>query len=168
MKKTALLLAMTLTSVTVGCASDDVANTSITLKDCAIQTTIPGAKATGAFLTVTKDNADALSLIGAKADSVTDHVEIHEMVMADGKMMMKKMDSYPLEKGDNIFKKGSYHIMLMSLQKALPVGDKHALTLMFSDGSSATCQAQVKSVEELTPKGMQKMQHNHGNHSHSH
>ncbi len=139
------------------CASaDGPQNDGITLSNCAIQETIPGAKATGAFLNVKKADDSTLSLVAAKAPSVTSHVEIHEMTMKDGSMKMQEIKEYPLQKGDNIFKKGGYHIMLMDMQKPLKVGEKHELTLSFSDGSSKSCTAVVKSVKSLTPKGMKK------------
>ncbi len=139
-------------------SAENQQNDGITLKNCAIQETIPGAKATGAFLTINKSDDSQLSLVSAKAPSVTSHVEIHEMVMKNGTMKMQQIKSYPLKKGHNVFKKGGFHIMLMDMQKPLKVGEKHELTLLFSDGSSKQCTASVKSVKELTPKGM-KMNH---------
>lgn len=148
----------TLAVVMLGaCVATEKPESSVSLENCAIQTTIPGAKATGAFLTINKAGAEALTLVSATAPSVTGHVEIHAMKMEKGRMMMKKMDGFELQQGANIFKKGGYHIMLMGLEKSLAVGEQHALTLQFSDGSSQTCQAQVKSVEALTPKSMGKM-----------
>ncbi len=157
-----------------GCASDQHShkntnadahqkNGAVRLENCAIQETIPGAKATGAFLTIHKTGDEKLSLVAAQAPSVTEHVEIHEMVMEGGTMKMSQIQSYPLKPGANLFKKGGYHIMLMDMQKPLAVGENHDLTLQFSDGSSQTCRAEVKSVEALTPKGM-KMQHKNKHH----
>lgn len=160
MKINLLLLTISATLMTVGCSMHDSSVTSVELSDCAIQQTIPGAKATGAFLTLHKNGSNALSVISAKAPSVTAHVELHEMIMKDGTMKMQEIKSYPLQEGDNFFKKGGYHVMLMDLDKTLSVGERHPLILNFSDGSSQTCDAQVKSVEALTPKGMKMHQHN--------
>lgn len=145
------------------CVSDSAPSSSaVELHHCAIQQTIPGAKATGAFLTIRKADDTPLSLVSAETPTVTNHVEIHEMIMANGKMKMNQIPEYPLSKGDNVFKKGSYHIMLMSMQKTLNVGEHHELILHFSDGSSKSCHAEVKSVEALTPKHMMgKMKHMH-------
>lgn len=172
LSKTILLAATT--TIAVGCVSDtgkgyhhDAKHghthdgNTVQLMHCAIQETIPGAKATGAFLTVHKGGNEALSLVGAKAPSITPHVEIHEMVMKNGTMRMSQIQQYPLKAGNNVFKKGGYHIMLMDLKKTLTVGEKHTLTLLFSDGSKQSCTADVKSVQALTPKGM-KMKHHHG------
>lgn len=137
----------------------------IALQHCTIQQSIPGAKATGAFLTINKKNKAPLALVAAKTPTITDHVEIHEMVMGNGTMTMQQITAYPLAEGNNAFKKGGYHIMLMGLKKTLAIGEKHPLTLQFNDGSQQTCQATVKSVEALTPKTMS-MKKKHMPHSH--
>lgn len=126
------------------------------LSNCAIQATIPGAKATGAFLTIHKNNDEKIELVSAAAPAITEHVEIHEMVMAEGVMKMQQIPNYPLQKGENIFKKGGYHIMLMSLDKTLEAGQTYPIQLTFSNGRTETCEAAVKSVEALTPKHMKK------------
>lgn len=159
MKMQSLILTISTTLMVAGCSAHDHSATTVELSDCAIQQTIPGAKATGAFLTLHKHGSDALSVVSAAVPSVTAHVELHEMVMKDGTMKMQEIQAYPLQEGDNVFKKGSYHVMLMDLDKTLSVGETHPLTLNFSDGSSQTCTAEVKSVEALTPKGMKMHQH---------
>lgn len=154
-----LLGAAVALSACAGTAGDT--EPAVSLHHCAIQETLPGSKATGAFLNMKKSADSPLALVGAKAPTVTQHVEIHEMVMKDGTMKMQEIPNYPLQKGDNIFKKGGYHIMLMSLDKTLAVGEKHELILTFSDGSTQRCLADVKSVKELTPKGMKMHGHHH-------
>ncbi len=164
-KKT--LLALVFLSANAVAHDEHKTNDAVSLSNCAIQETIPGAKATGAFLTIHKTDGDtALSIVGAKAPEITDHVELHEMVMKDGVMKMQQIPAYELKKGDNVFKKGGYHVMLMSLQKKLTVGEKYPITLVFSDGSEKTCEANVKSVADLTPKGMMMKHHKHGDVKH--
>lgn len=167
--KKVLLFAATAALIGAGCSSttNSSANSDIELRNCAIQQTIPGAKATGAFLNIHKNDSSELSLVSAAAPSITEHVEIHEMIMKDGTMKMSQIPSYPLKAGDNIFQKGGYHIMLMDLQKPLAVGETRSLVFNFSDGSSKSCVAEVKSVEALTPKGKKMHQHGDGKmHSH--
>ncbi len=103
--------ALTVTLLLGACSSDDqhAGHSAVTLQHCTIQETIPGAKATGAFL--------------------------------------QKIPEYPLATGNNVFKKGSYHIMLMSLEKTLSPGETYPLTLIFSDGSKHSCEAVVKTVQ---------------------
>lgn len=154
--KNCLILSALLATAGIASAHES----AIHLKDCAIQKTLPGAKATGAFLTIEKHGNDALSLVSAAAPELTDHVEIHEMVMAEGSMKMQEIKAYALQAGDNVFKRGGYHIMLMNMEKTMQLGEQYPLHLTFSDGSTETCQATVKSVEMLTPKGM-KHHHHH-------
>lgn len=153
----ALFVALTLTA----CVSTESDSTAVSVQHCAIQQSIPGAKATGAFLTIQKHGNAPLSLVAAEAPTVTDQVEIHEMIMNNGTMVMREMTEFPLAQGDNIFQKGGYHIMLMNLDKTLNVGETYPLTLQFSDDSRQTCQAVVKSVEELTPKHMKMKMQSH-------
>lgn len=165
LKKTTLVCGALL--MTACASADNPATATVALSDCAIQETIPGSKATGAFLTMTKSGDAPLALVSAKAPTVTEHVELHEMMMKDNKMIMSEINEFPLQTGDNLFKKGGYHIMLMSLEKTLKAGDHHDLTLTFSDGSTQTCHAEVKTVKALTPKGMKPMNHDHSHHDHS-
>ncbi len=156
LQKTALFSAVLMTACV---SAENVQNNSVELSNCAIQELIPGAQATGSFLTITKNDDTPLSLVAAKIPAITDHVELHEMIMKDNKMIMSEIKEYPLKKGDNIFKKGGYHIMLLDVAKPVKAGEKYDVTLMFSDGSEKTCNALVKTVKELTPKGMKGMHH---------
>ncbi len=141
--------------VATACVNSKMLNTDqVLLKQCVIQETIPGAKATGAFLNIYKLDDSPLSLVSAKAPEITDRVEIHEMMMKKGMMKMSPISSYPLKKGDNIFKKGGYHIMLLDVKNPVIAGKSYNLTLTFSDGKSKSCQFEAKTVKELTPKHM--------------
>ncbi len=158
MKKLLQTTALLGTVLMTGCVStNNAGNKSVELSHCAIQELIPGAQATGSFLTITKTDDKPLSIVAAKVPAITDHVELHEMVMKNNKMMMSQIKEYPLKKGDNIFKKGSYHVMLLDVAKPVKAGERYDVTLMFSDGSEKTCNALVKTVKELTPKHMKGM-----------
>lgn len=154
LKKLALATSAALLVSTVSAHHNTMSDDGVMLQNCVIQETIPGAKHTGAFLNIHKMSEKELALVAAQVPSITDHVEIHEMIMKDGTMKMQKIEKYDLEEGDNLFKKGGYHIMLMGLAgKTVKVGEKHNITLKFSDDSEKTCEAEVKSVAELTKGG---------------
>lgn len=154
LQKTALLSTVLMTAC-VNAGNWD--NYSVKLSHCAIQETIPGAKATGAFLTMTKEDDAPLSVVAAKIPAITKRVELHEMLMKDNKMMMSQIKEFPLKKGENVFKKGGYHIMLLDIEKPVKAGEKYDITLKFSDGTYGVCNAEVKTVKELTPKHMKGM-----------
>lgn len=158
MKKSIVMMTLFSSVVlTNACTNNErPSNQNLTLSHCTIQETIPGAKATGAFLNIKKFDASPLALVAATAPDITKRVEIHEMLMKDNKMTMSQITSYSLQQGDNFFKKGGYHIMLMDMQKHLKAGESYPITLIFSDGSEKTCLAKVKTVRELTPQPMKK------------
>lgn len=166
--KVSTLLATSLLFTACASTGSQPKGSTLKLANCAIQESIAGAKATGAFLTINKTGTQKLALVGAQAPSITSHVEVHEMVMQGGTMRMQQMPALALKEGANVLKKGGYHIMLMELKKPLKVGQTHQLTLSFSDGSSQSCMAQVKSVRALTPKGMKMMPHKHKKMQHKH
>lgn len=143
-----------------------------TLSDCVIQEVIPGKDMTGAFLKL-EHKGSPVQIEGAKIDSITDTVELHSMEMKDGVMSMIPLTDKELKEGERIFKKGGDHLMLMKIaQDKFPkAGDKHTITVNFSDKSSASCEAVVKTVdqviEEAKAKGDLPKDHDH-KHDHKH
>ena len=121
-----------------------------TLSDCVIQEVIPGKEMTGAFVKFTHKGAP-VQIEGAKIDSITDTVELHAMEMKDGVMSMVPLKDKELKEGEREFKKGGDHLMLMKIAKdKFPkAGDKHTITVNFSDKSSASCEAVVKTVDQV-------------------
>jgi copper(I)-binding protein len=68
-------------------------------------------------------------------------VEMHSSSMAGGVMSMNKQDRVPVPAGGRTtFGPGAYHLMLISLTKALAPGDRVPATLSFASG------AKVKAV----------------------
>ncbi|WP_071057719.1 copper chaperone PCu(A)C [Pelistega sp. MC2] len=172
-----------LTSLLIGLSASAVAETkaptsSITLENCAIQEVLPGKHMTGAFVKFI-NNGEPVDIVSASIPSITPNVEIHSMQMKDNVMTMIPLTNAKLEKGDRYFKKGGDHVMLMQIpdDKLPKIGEKHEMIFKFSDGSSATCQAEVKSVatviEEAKALGsgddmMHKQNHHGHKHDHSH
>jgi copper(I)-binding protein len=77
-------------------------------------------------------------------------VQVHEMVMQDGKMVMQEAKGGAVvPAGSHLhLAPGGYHVMLMMLKKPFAVGDQVALTLHFSDGRSLAVTAPVKEFVE--------------------
>jgi copper(I)-binding protein len=108
-----------------------------------IRATAPGQTVSGAFMTLINTSAtdyslDSVSFSGASA------VEIHETSMVDGVMRMRKVNHVDIPaNGSAELKPGSFHIMLIGLEKAMEAGTIEALTLTFSDDSQKTVEALV-------------------------
>ena len=120
----------------------------ITITEPRIRATAPGQKVSGAFLSLTNGSATPYALTSARF-SAADAVEIHETSM-NGKMMrMMHVDQIEIPANGIVeLKPGSYHIMLMGLNKELKAGTTETLTLIFSDDSQVTVQASVGDVNQ--------------------
>lgn len=116
---------------------------TVEVKDAWARTSVPGQKATGAFMKLTAKDGAKLVAISTPAAGVA---EVHEMKM-DGDVM--KMRAVPggldLPAGKTVeLKPGGYHVMLMDLKAALPKDSTVPLTLTFKDAKG------VESKLELT------------------
>ena len=71
-------------------------------------------------------------------------VEIHETSMNGEMMQMRQVSHIDIPANSSVeLKPGSYHIMLMGLEKELSAGTTETLTLTFSDQSQKTVEASV-------------------------
>jgi copper(I)-binding protein len=113
---------------------------------------------TAAFAELTNDGPTAATLVAATTD-VSSTVEIHQTTMVDGAMAMAPADGgIVIPAGGSVtLEPGGYHIMLMDVVTPVEPGEKVALTLEFSDGSTADVTAIGKQFsggnEEYTPSG---------------
>jgi copper(I)-binding protein len=104
---------------------------------------------TAAFLSLTNPGTADLKLTLATSP-VAGLVQLHEMAMKDGKMVMQEKVSginVPAGSHAHLAPSGD-HVMLMGLKKALKPGDELPLTLKFSDGSSHDLTVPVKAFTE--------------------
>lgn len=134
------------------------------LSDCVIQEVLPGKNMTAAFFTLHHHGTEQ-TLIKASIPSITTEVQLHRMSMKGDVMQMEEMKAgYAVKKGENQFARGGNHLMLMGIEKSPEVGSEHTLTLTFKDGSTISCQAKVKSVDEIMKMPQGKMHHEHSEH----
>ena len=116
---------------------------TVEVKDAWVRTSVPGQKATGAFMKITaKDGAKLVSA----ATPAAGVAEVHEMKM-DGDIM--RMRAVPggldLPAGKTVeLKPGGYHIMLMDLKAALPKDSSLPLTLTFKDAKGVESKVELK------------------------
>jgi copper(I)-binding protein len=105
---------------------------------------------TAAFMVIENDTDADVRLVKA-GSSVTDMVQIHEMVDGDdGHMVMQEAaQGVTVRAGKaQMLMPGGYHVMLMGLGDELAPGDEVDLTLEFSDGTTLDLTAPVKEFTE--------------------
>jgi copper(I)-binding protein len=120
-----------------------------------------GAKIGGGYLTITNNGSAPDRLVSATT-SVADHVEIHEMAMANNVMTMRKLDSgVAVPPGKTVaFAPGSYHLMLVDLKGPLKEGDRVKATLTFEKAGSVEVTINVEGIGAQHPApGMDHFQH---------
>ncbi|MBA3032393.1 MAG: copper chaperone PCu(A)C [Gammaproteobacteria bacterium] len=114
----------------------------------------PGAKVTGAYMTLRNAGDRAVPLV--TAGSVAAHItELHNHINDGGVMRMRQVKEIVVPaKGEVMLKPGSYHVMLIDMKAPLKDGDTVAITLGFADGSSKTIDVPVKRpTAAMLPKG---------------
>ena len=120
----------------------------ITVSHAWIRPPAPGQTVTGAFMTLTNSSETATALTAASS-RVAAVVEIHETSMSDGVMRMRKVSHVDIPaNGFAELKPGSFHIMLIDLEKELQPGTSELLTLTFSDESQKDVAVTVGSPSE--------------------
>jgi hypothetical protein len=120
----------------------------ITVSQPRIRATAPGQTVSGAFMTLVNNSATAYALTSVSFSGAS-VVEIHETSMNGDMMRMRKVSQIDIPaNGSAELKPGSYHIMLIGLEKDLKTGTTETLTLTFSDDSQKTVEALVGTLSE--------------------
>ena len=127
---------------------------TVEVKDAWVRTSVPGQKATGAFMTLTAK--DGAKLVNASSP-VAGVVEVHEMKMDGDIMRMREVPGgieLPAGKAVDL-KPGGFHVMLMDLKAALPKDTSVPLTLVFKDAKGVESKLELKvPVAAAAPGGM--------------
>jgi copper(I)-binding protein len=131
---------------------------TVTVADAWVRATVAAQRATGAFLKLSIQGADA-NLIAASSP-VAGVTQIHEMAMSEGVMRMREVTGgVPLKAGQSFeLKPGGYHIMMMDLKQPVKAGDRVPLTLTFKQGDGQQTTTQVD-AEVRGLNGQAAMQH---------
>jgi len=105
---------------------------TLAISDLWTRATPPRAQAAGGFLTIENSGREPDRLTGA-ASPVAGRVEIHQMRMQDGIMIMRPVEGgveIPAD-GEVILAPGGFHIMFMDLNEAFTEGETVPMTLHF-------------------------------------
>jgi copper(I)-binding protein len=102
------------------------------------------AKVGGGFMVLTNTGKEEDRLIGASAD-ISGSVEIHEMHLVNGVMMMRHNNpGIPLKPGSSVtFKPFSHHLMFMDLKQPLVAGHKIKGKLRFQKAGEIEVEYEV-------------------------
>ena len=116
---------------------------TVTVADAWVRATVAAQRATGAFLKLTVQGADATLI--AVTSPVAGVTQIHEMAMSEGVMRMREVTGgVPLKAGQNFeLKPGGYHIMMMDLKQPVKAGDRVLLSLTFKQANGQQTTTQV-------------------------
>ena len=115
---------------------------SVSVTEAWARATVPGQKATGAFMVLT---AKDVSKLVAASTPVAGITEIHEMKMDKDVMRMSAVAALDLPAGKAVeLKPGGYHVMLMDLKN--PLADKSTIpmTLTFEDAKGQKSRLEVQ------------------------
>jgi copper(I)-binding protein len=128
-----------------------VTTPSVLVEDAWVRATV-GAKDAGmtaAFMSLTNPGNADIQLTSATSP-VAGMVQLHEMAVKDGKMVMQEKAG-----GINVpatshahLSPGGDHVMLMGLKQPLKPGDEVPVTLEFSDGTTHDLTVPVKTFTE--------------------
>lgn len=127
--------------------------TQIVVSEGYVRETIPGTKISSAYMVLENTSDKDATLVGASSD-VSERVEIHEHIMADGMMRMQQVESLIIKANSKVvFQPSGYHLMIFNLQQRLKAGENASFTLHFSNIENITVKFPVHSIK--------KMQHQH-------
>lgn len=125
---------------------------SVTVKDAWARATVPGQKATGAFMKITVKDGAKLVAVSSPVAGVS---EVHEMKMDGDIMKMRAVQGgLDLPAGKTVeLKPGGLHLMLMDLKGPLQKDTIIPITFQFKDakGIDTTLVAHV-AVATAAPK----------------
>jgi len=137
------------------------AHAQVTVKDPWVRATVPAMKATGAFMQIT--SAQDARLVEARSP-VAGLVEVHEMSMDKGVMIMRAIAGLDLPAGKSVeLKPGGYHVMLMDLKQQMKEGGTVPMTLVIEGKDTKRTTVEVKAlVKPLATAAMMNKDHAHG------
>jgi hypothetical protein len=155
-RRTAIALVAGSGLAALGACSSSTASSdpAIVVEDPWVRTTegATDSTMTAAFMSLVNPGDANVSLTGAST-SVAMMCQVHEMVKgSDGKAVMQEAkNGVVIPAGSHAhLTPGGFHVMIMGLKQALPVGSEVTLELTFSNGTTKTVVAPVKVFTEET------------------
>lgn len=140
--------------------SAGVSAADLEIKDPWVRGTVPAQKATGAFMQLSSKAGVTLVGVASPAAKV---VELHEMVMDNNVMKMRALPRLDVQAGKTLeLKPGSYHVMLIDLNKPLSKGEVVPITLKVEGKDKKVENVELKAeVRDLTAAAPMDHKHHH-------
>lgn len=132
---------------------------NVLVQDAWVRATVPGQRATGAFMKITAH--EGATLVGASS-AAAGVAQVHEMKLEGGVMKMRAVaHGLDLPAGLAVeLKPGGYHVMLMDLKAPLEEGTRVALTLLFTNAAGQPSQLELQlPVSKFAPGASTVMDH---------
>jgi|HigsolmetaAR202D_1030399.scaffolds.fasta_scaffold00313_29 Uncharacterized protein conserved in bacteria len=121
-----------------------VATVKIDLHDPWVRTPAQGVDRTAFYVTIMNGSASDDALIAIKSD-VAQANELHETVTEDNVMKMQPVSEVIVPaQGKVALQPGSFHGMLLNLNKELKAGDKVQIELTFKNAGQISVEAEVR------------------------
>lgn len=121
-----------------------------------------GKRTVTAAYAVVENHGPTPLAITSVSSPLAGKAELHEMKMVGQKMEMSPVKQVPMAAdGRAELRPGGFHVMLFDLKRPLREGESVDLTLTFSDGTTATIVAPVRSEAPEAPAAGMKMKMDH-------
>lgn len=121
--------------------------TNITVENGFIRATIPGTTISSAYMDIyNRTQVDAV--LKRVTSDVSDRIEIHEHVMAEGMMKMRQRESLTIPSNEHVsLQPSGYHLMIFDLHKPLIEQMDVTLTLHFEGNKKVDVMLPVQSIK---------------------
>jgi periplasmic copper chaperone A len=127
-------------------------DTNISVSGEFIRMVPPTSQNSACFLKLSNSSSKDIKLIKVES-SISKSVEIHDVVMESGKMMMRPLNEINIPANGSVeLKPGNLHIMFIGLVSPLKLGDTHKVQLFFDSKKSITLQVPVKEISAFMKK----------------
>jgi len=117
------------------------------IEDAKIRLVPPSSTVSAMFLKISNNSSKDIKLVSVESD-LSKVVELHDMIMEEGGMKMRRVESIHLKaKSTTELKRGGLHVMFIDLKNALKEGSSHKIKLNFDDKSNQMIEAKVQAID---------------------
>lgn len=145
--------------LTLGLITSFSSQAALELTNCVIVEPAPTSKVAGIFFDIRFNLTDEVkklripgseSILGATVKGLSETAEIHETVMEEGVMRMKRLPQFKIAPNTLYqFKRGGHHLMIRDFTKRPLAGEKYELLIWSTYTKEPTCIAKVVKATEL-------------------